>query len=316
MSTKLATLAMKAPNFPGKEKLIRGVSSIALKVSKYSPEICVGSGIVLGVGATVLACRSTLRVGEVIDSYKETMKNINFLQNKAKAGEVIDGYSVEEAQKEKFIATIQMVAKVGKLYAPAILTGITSIALVLEGHNILVRRNAALSIAYTGLQKAYDEYRSRVKEVVGEEKEQDIYRGVREVVSEEKNEKGKTVKKKATELGSPASLYARIFDEGSRWWKPDAEANKFFLTMQQAHANDLLRLNGHLFLNEVFDLLDIPRCPMGQDVGWIYGAEGGDSFVDFGIWDATKERTRAFINGSERNIWLDFNVDGFIKDKI
>lgn len=310
----MSKLVLAVPNFPGKEKLIAKTSRLALKVSKHSPEICVATGIVAGVGATALACRATLRVGEIIDSHNETMAKINKLVSYAEDGNPIDGYSVEEGQKEKWILTIQTICKIGKLYSPAIIAGAFSVGMILGGHHILKSRNAALSLAYTGLQKAYDEYRKRVREVVGEEKENDIFKGVREVVTEETKENGKVVKKKANELGEPASPYTRLFDEGSCWWKPDAEQNKFFLQMQQNHANDLLRLRGHLFLNEVFDMLDIPRTKTGSVCGWVYGE--GDSFVDFGLWDVTKEGVRRFINGAERNIWLEFNCDGVIYDKI
>lgn len=310
----MSKLTLAIPNFPGKEKLIRTTSCMMLKASKHSPEICVGVGIAAGIGATVLACRATLSIDTVIDEYKNRMTNINTLEERAKAGDQFKDYSVEVAQKEKFIATIQMIAKAGKLYAPAIIAGSISIGFILGGHHILAKRNAALSIAYAGLQKAYDEYRSRVKEAVGEEKELDIYRGIKEVVKEEKNEKGKTVKKKETEITHPASPYARIFDEASCWWKKNAEQNKYFLILQQAHANDLLKIRGHLFLNEVFDMLDLPRTQAGSVCGWIYGE--GDSFVDFGMWDADTQEKRNFINGSENCIWLDFNVDGVIYDKI
>lgn len=307
-------LITKIPNFPGKEKIIRTTSRAMLKVSKHSPEICVGTGIALGVGATIFACKATLRVNEVMDSYKETMKNINFFKEEAEAGRPHDNYSIEEAQKEKFVATVQMLAKLGKLYAPAIALGVTAVGFVLGGHHILAKRNAALSISYAALQKAYDEYRTRVREAVGEEKELDIFKGVRALEIEEQNEKGKTIKKEVNELGVPASPYTRIFDDTNPWWKNDIDANKFFLTTQQAHANDLLRLRGHLFLNEVLDMLGFQRTPAGAVCGWIYGE--GDSFVDFGIWDMTKQATRDFINGWERFVVLDFNCDGSIYDRI
>ena len=63
-------------------------------------------------------------------------------------------------------------------------------------------------------------------------------------------------------------------------------------------------------------MLGIPRTKAGQVVGWIYDEKHpvGDNFVDFGIYDKDNERNRAFINGYERNILLDFNVDGNILD--
>lgn len=57
----------------------------------------------------------------------------------------------------------------------------------------------------------------------------------------------------------------------------------------------------------------------GQVVGWVYDPENpnhnGDNWVDFGIYNIDKERNRAFVNGYERSILLDFNVDGYILDK-
>ena len=87
-----------------------------------------------------------------------------------------------------------------------------------------------------------------------------------------------------------------------------------FLLRQQNYANDLLKSKGHLFLNEVYDMIGIPRTKAGQVVGWIYDEKNpvGDNFVDFGIIDIHKERNRAFMNGYEKNVLLDFNVDGNI----
>ena len=91
-----------------------------------------------------------------------------------------------------------------------------------------------------------------------------------------------------------------------------------FLFKQQNYANDTLKARGYLFLNEVYDMLGIPRTKAGQVVGWIYDEKHpiGDNFVDFGIVDVNNERSRAFMNGYERSIILDFNVDGNILDLI
>jgi hypothetical protein len=69
----------------------------------------------------------------------------------------------------------------------------------------------------------------------------------------------------------------------------------------------MLHARGHIFLNEIYDLLGIPRSEAGQVVGWFAGK--GDDFVDFGIFEAGQ---RDFVNGVEKTILLDFNVDGVI----
>ena len=81
-------------------------------------------------------------------------------------------------------------------------------------------------------------------------------------------------------------------------------------------------LQGHLFLNEVYDMIGLPRTKAGAVVGWLYPAGRYDDlqlngFVDFGIFDMWSDAKRAdFVNGYERSILLDFNVDGCIYNYI
>ena len=88
-----------------------------------------------------------------------------------------------------------------------------------------------------------------------------------------------------------------------------------FLRTEQQYANDRLRAVGHLFLNEVYDRLDIPKTKAGQIVGWVYDPKNpkGDNFVDFGMCEMLRQ-----TDDGEREpvILLDFNVDGNILDLI
>ena len=114
------------------------------------------------------------------------------------------------------------------------------------------------------------------------------------------------------------SEFARFYDDGCTGWTKDPELNLAFLKKQQCWANDLLKSRGWLTLNEVYDMLGITRTAAGMVVGWIYDEKHpvGDNFVDFGIYDINNEANRRFVNGLERTILLDFNVDGNIYDKI
>ena len=112
-----------------------------------------------------------------------------------------------------------------------------------------------------------------------------------------------------TDLGT--SPYGFKFDENSASWDRSRDMNVFFLKFTQDYFNDLLKLRGHLFLNEVYDRLGIPRRAIGQCVGWIYDENNlnGDNFVDLDIFN---ER-----NNNDENVFiLDPNVDGYILDKI
>ena len=201
-----------------------------------------------------------------------------------------------------------------------------SITSILASHNILKKRNVALAAAYAAVDKSFKDYRGRVLERFGEQVEKELRYGIKaqeieKTVTDEKG-KEKTVKETVNVADgidpSKYSPYAKIFDETHPDWIKDAEQNMFYLKARQSQANDMLKARGHLFLNEVYDLLGFERTKAGAVVGWVYDTEHpiGDNFVDFGLFDIYKAKARDFVNGYEPAIILDFNVVGDILDYV
>ena len=188
-------------------------------------------------------------------------------------------------------------------------------------HNILRKRNVALAAAYTAVDKGFKEYRERVIERFGKEVDRELKYNIKAKEIEETvtDEKGNEKKVKTTiEVADPnlPSPYSKFFDEACPEWHKNPEYNLMFLRGQQRWANDVLMGRGYLFLNEVYQALGIPETEAGQVVGWIYDPDNpdhkGDNYVDFNIYDLHREKSRDFVNGYERSILLDFNVDGEI----
>jgi hypothetical protein len=279
------------------------VARNGLVLQTKSPGLLFGAGIVGVIGGTVLACRATLKMEEVLDEAKGKLITAKTLQHRE--------YSETDRQKDITTIYVQTGVKVLRAYGPAIIVGGLSIAALTSSHNILSRRNAALMSAYAALEKGFAEYRARVVEKYGEDEDRNMRYGSRtEVVKEGK------VTHQITRVGTDTpSIYARFFDQMSSSWSKEPEYNLVFLTCQQNYANDQLKSRGHLFLNEVYDMIGVPRSEAGAVVGWLLGV--GDDYVDFGVWDdRTNSRVRDFVNGWEGAILLDFNVDGVIFDKI
>jgi Family of unknown function (DUF6353) len=289
------------------EVIGRQVARNTLLLQKSSPGVLLGVGIVGMVGSTVLACRATLKMDSIVHEAKDKLDMAKTLEHR--------DYSEKDRQRDISLVYFQTGVKIAKAYAPAIILGGVSIYALTSSHNILSRRNAALTAAYAALEKGFSEYRERVVEKYGEDEDRNLRYGTRtEEVVDKKTKKKKKVTRVA--LGEP-SIYARFFDEGSASWDREPEYNLIFLKCQQNWANDLLHSRGHVFLNEVYDMLGIPRSKAGAVVGWLLSAEGEtDNFVNFGVFDGTSERARDFVNGTEGSILLDFNVDGVIYDKI
>ena len=301
-----------------KEKMIRMYNNSKNMVEKHSPEILAGVGVVGVVASTVMACKATMKLNDILEESKETRDKIKEVESNPRYEAE---YSHEDAKKDLTINYTQTAMKIAKLYAPAVILGSASLGCLLASNDILRKRNAALSAAYMTVDKSFKEYRQRVVDRFGEEVEKEIRYNIKaeEVTSTVVTEDGsettvtETVKTMDPNLYSD---YAKFFDEASPYWQKDPEYNLMFLKSQQQYATDLLRARGRLFLNEVYDMLGIEKTKAGQIVGWVYNPTNpiGDNFVDFGIFDMSKERVRAFVNGYEPNILLDFNVDGNIWD--
>lgn len=285
-----------------------------LLVKKHSPELLLAAGIVGGVTATVMACKATRKVDDVLDTHIHEMSIISM------APESDDKAENKELTKMKARIYANTAKELTKLYLPPIALGLASVSCVLGSHGILTRRNAAIAAAYSVVQDRFNEYRGRVVNEFGEEKDKQLYFGTKQETIEtvEVDAKGKEKKtKKIVNVKDPNqfSLYAKIFDDASPNWVNDAEINMAFLRAQQNYCNDLLKTRGHVFLNEVYDILGIPRTQAGSVVGWVL-SEDGDNFVDFGLYSIHNQEAMDFVNGYNENIILDFNVDGIIYNLI
>lgn len=296
----------------------RTVNRVGFKFKKHSPEVLIVAGTIGVVASAVMACKATTKAGKIKEEMNEEMDKIHEVAEAHR-----EDYTEEDLKKDTTIVYTQTAAKYVKLYAPSVALGVVSLTCILASNSILRKRNIALAAAYTAVDKGFKEYRGRVVERFGTELDKELRYNIKAKEFEEPvvDEKGKEkIKKETVSVADPNlySDYARFFDDGCLGWSKDAEYNLTFLKQQQNYANDLLKKKGHLFLNEVYDMLGIPRTRAGQVVGWIYDEKHpiGDNFVDFGIYDMNREKVRDFVNGYERVILLDFNVDGNILDLI
>lgn len=301
-------------------KVNRTFYKAGFQLKKHSPEILVVTGVIGVVTSAVLACKATRKLDSVLEESKEQIDKIkDYIEEEGYS----EGYTEKDASKDLAITYTQSALKIAKLYGPSVILGAASIGAIFGGHNILRKRNVALAAAYTAVDKGFKDYRNRVIERFGKELDRELKYNIKsdtvEVTELDEDGKEKTSKVTVNTVDpNELSEFARFYDDGCTGWTKDPELNLVFLKKQQCWANDLLKSRGWLTLNEVYDMLGITRTAAGMVVGWIYDEKHpvGDNFVDFGIYDINNEANRRFVNGLERTILLDFNVDGNIYDKI
>ena len=298
------------------------INKVKFNVVKHSPEILMGIGIAGVVTSTVLACRSTLKVKDILEDKETNMNNV-----KEVLAEGREDYTEEDARKDKTIIMTTTAIRIMKLYAPSVIIGAGSIACLLESHNVMRNRNAGLAAALAATTESFKQYRERVTAKYGDEVDKEMRYGIK------KGKKEKDGKKTKEDIvvgcdEKELSGYARYFNESNINWTDDPQFNMMFLRQNQNWANDKLISQGYLYLNDVYDALGFPKTKAGQVVGWVYDPknnERGDNYVDFGIYDLNvrgyrdemtndtiAEERQDFINGYRNSILLDFNVDGNI----
>lgn len=298
------------------------INKVKFNVVKHSPEILMGIGIAGVVTSTVLACRSTLKVKDILEDKDTNMNNI-----KEVLAEGREDYTEEDARKDKTIIMTTTAIRMMKLYIPSVIIGAGSIACLLQSHNVMRNRNAGLAAALAATTESFKQYRERVTAKYGDEVDKEMRYGIKK---EKKEKDGKKTKEDIVVGCDEKELsgYARYFNESNINWTDDPQFNMMFLRQIQNWANDKLISQGYLYLNDVYDALGFPKTKAGQVVGWVYDPknnERGDNYVDFGIYDLNvrgyrdemandtiSEERQDFINGYRNSILLDFNVDGNI----
>lgn len=302
--------------------LTRTFNRTGLKIKKHSPEILLAAGTVGVITSGVMACKATLKVNEILD---ESKQQIDTIHSVAADPNMAEKYTAEDSKKDLAIVYTQTAVKMIKLYGPSVGLGVVSLGCMIGSNRILSKRNVALAAAYTAVDKSFKEYRGRVIERFGKQLDKELRYNIKakEIEEVSKDENGhEVVKKEVVDVieddPNNYSPYSIVFDDGNEGWDPDPERTKFFLIQQQNWANERLKAKGHLFLNEVYDMLGARRTKAGAQVGWVYDEKNvvGDNYVDFGIFDTRRSKARDFVNGYEKVIVLDFNVDGYILDLI
>lgn len=272
----------------------RAVGRGVLKARINAPHALFVGGLAGVLTSTVLACRATLKLPDMLDEIQKDVEEAKSLKKESRAN-----YPVEEAGRDLAYVYIRSAGRMVRLYGPAIGFGLAGVGALSGAHINLARRNAALLAAYTSLQASYDAYRSGLSGDAGSDNQLAIRD---DVVNDD------------LALINPqgGSVYARFFDEYSTRWERHSEYNKIFLKNQQSYLNDILRARGHVFLNEVYDRLGLDRTPAGQIVGWLWNSEY-DNYIEF---DLDNPNNEPFMSGRENSVYLDFNVDGPIQGLI
>lgn len=213
-------------------------------ISKRSPEILTGLGIAGMVTTTVLAVQATPKAIRLLEEKKEEL----------------------HLESDEKLKPIEVVKTAWKPYIPATVMGIASIGCLIGASSVSARRNAALATAYQLSTTALAEYKDKVVETIGEEKEKVI----REKVAQDKIDNHPVKEKEVVVIGSGEVLF--LEPVSMQCFKSDIESVRKIL-------NDInYRLTSgteeYISLSEFYDEIGLPHTAISDDIGWNLGRDG------------------------------------------
>lgn len=287
------------------------------------PELCMIGGGALAIGTVVYACVQTYRgLDDILEDHSKRMEKVR--ANKEKAKELPDGDPLKkQVGRETAMVYAGTALRCARLYALPLTMGATSFFLFATSHKTMKARNAGLAALAAREMGKLRNYRKSVADEIGEEAEQNLYFGtktktVADVETDENGEE-KEVVKTYDDVVDPedveSSEYVKYFVKGNPNWDHSIDQNYFFLTQMMARANNLLRVNGELTLNEVYDLLGFPRTEAGMVCGWILDKNNpfGDNKVEFRLKRVHVPNCDG--KGYSMGYAIDFNCDGNIYEE-
>lgn len=265
---------------------------------KNSPYILSGFGAAAVTAGTVIIVKKAKKQNELDEKVNDDYVEKRYL---------IDN-EVEEKDRRREVVKLNLnrAWKYTRYYAGPVVLISGGVLCMFSAMMIQTKRLKTMSAAYTALAAAFNEYRDRVKAVIGEDKEEDIFKGI------VRDEKGNVVSEDPIDKKymENTTEFSRLFGDGNTpYWSKDPRICLAAINGAQTTCNAILREKGFITLNEVYHELGFRPSEEGMYLGWRfkYGDEKyGSTYVDFGYSGPKNERKCEDIRADwNREMWID-----------
>lgn len=251
---------------------------------------------------------------EILRKHNEELARQKEAERLVESGEVDDTITDVQKKADRRSIYIHTIVETAKAAAPTVGLAFASLICFRQGQCVLQGRYLSMAAAYSAVLKDKIHLEDMIRKKDGQETLDKMKEGEKEQVIDYNT--GESYEQLKDGQQANYDAYAKFFDESNPNWEKNPEHNRHFLHGKENYADYLLKKRGYLFLNEVYDMLDLPLTQAGQVIGWIYYKDekeaafhGAANKVLFGILDGDTQSGRDFVNGYERSILLKFNVD-------
>lgn len=214
------------------------IKKYAKSAEKYivdnSPAILTGLGVAGTVTTAVLTGQASFKAAQILAEERKS---------------VPPPYDFKEAASEYVRLT-------WRSYLPAVAVGSTTIACIICANRVENRRAAAVAAAYSLSERAFEEYRAKVADRLGEGKAQEIKDEIHQ--NRVKNDPNSAV----VMVGSGKVLCYETY--AGRYFESTMEDLKW----AQNKLNAQVVNNYYASLNDFYSAVGLPMTDMGEELGW------------------------------------------------
>lgn len=215
------------------------VANMSKRLADNAPVILTAIGVTGTITTAVLAANAGYKAGAIID-------NEQYTRDMRQGGDVIP------------LTFAEKVSSTWTLYIPAVGMGVLTVSCIIGANRIGARRAAAMAAAYSISERAFLEYRDKVVERLGDRQEERI----RDDVAQDRVAKNPVSTSEIIVTGNGDVLcYDTIT---GRYFKSSVEK----LRKVQNDLNYEMINTFYQSLNDLFNLLNLPTTPFGEEVGW------------------------------------------------
>lgn len=172
----------------------------------------------------------------------------------------IKAYRILEENESSYdpLTTKEKVELVWTLYIPPVTTGLLTVTCIIAANRIGNRRAAAIAAAYSLTERAFEEYRNKVVERIGERKEE-LVRA--DIVQDRLNE-NPPPSREVLMIGAGDVLCLEAFT--GRYFNSNAEK----LHAAENRVNARLIQDMFASLSDFYDLIGLDHTEFSDEVGW------------------------------------------------
>jgi hypothetical protein len=204
-----------------------------------SPSILTAIGVVGTVTTAYLTGKASFKAAQVIREEKVLLRRYN-------------------QDVRHFLSFKDQAQMVWKLYIPAASTGVLTVASILAANHVSVRRATAMATAYSLSERAFTEYKGKVVEKIGENKE----REVRDEVAQDRVDRNPVGGNTVIITGKGEVLCYDTYT--GRYFNCDMDT----LLSAKNEINHCILNQGYASLTDFYHEIGLSRTEVSDEVGW------------------------------------------------